>query len=341
MSGRFGSVMPVARMRPRGRLASFPVFLGLALAGCAGSGGAPVPAASGCVVTGDVGPAEIQATLADCEYARGRFALLFGSEAAGIDVVLTDTMALSLSGATGRVQVSWYSSASGQAAGSAAARARGFLEEQVVLTHELLHMLFWVHAGDPTDMETDSQYGTRRPDWFDEGVAVWGEVDVPRLRRWEQLAALPDEGLDLRALAGQPHPTLARTDRWDGVTSTRIQYAMKCRTDDCVRLPGEIPAGMAVRERVHRDGTVVVDTVPESVVRPQGTVAESFYPLAYGLVRYLYERGGTEAIATVLRRFDGGWPSADSVFAGIPGLPSGVEAVQADWRRYVRTADPG
>jgi hypothetical protein len=193
---------------------------------------AAAPAAGGAALECDVSgsaaePADVSRARAACEAARRRFAGLFGEPAPSVLVILHDSPAyqVALDGQMGLVF--WPNSAAlgATAAGRGAEGPRGShgtdfaagglvsvaarhsaLQWDEVLPHEIAHALTLARFYGGAIIPAHSGYGTPLPDWFEEGIAIWGEPLESRLARVRQALRLPAHRLDLRTILDSAHP---------------------------------------------------------------------------------------------------------------------------------------
>ena len=307
------------------------VFALLALAACTAR---PGGTADECQVLGEPTRADASLARAACSRARSRFAGMLGEAPPGT-IVISATEGFSGSTLGGRWSLTWPTSArlatgiAGPGAAAAPSESRRFIEEQWrdVLPHEIGHVMLgaWLYS---PGREMTGEYGTYLPDWVDEAVAISMEPDSIRNARLAQARSFSPLPPLAEVLAFQ-HPLSGNRN---GAFSTRVLSSPPC-DGPCDR---ERPTDTRViTERVFRDGRVTVDTVyTAGAQRLDADPLARFYVLSYALWAYIEDRGGRDAIATVMTRLRRN--SRDqAALAGLPGMPATLGAVDADWRAWL------
>ena len=309
-------------------------FVLLALAACSARPGG----ADACQVTGDAARGDVALARTACARARARFNAVLGEAPPGT-IVISATQGFSGYTEAGRWSLTWPTSerlATGIARpGSAASGTDGrrFVEEQWrdVLPHEIGHVMLgaWLYS---PGRELTGEYGTYLPDWVDEAVAISMEPDSIRNSRLAQARAFAPLPALAEVLAFR-HPLSGNRDQ---AFSTRVLTSPPCE-GPCDR---ERPTDTrTITERVFRDGRVTVDTVyVAGTQRLDADPLARFYILSYALWSYVESRGGRDAITTLMTRLRRNSRDPTAV-VGLPGLPSTLGAVDADWRAWL--AAPG
>jgi hypothetical protein len=166
-----------------------------------------LPADPPCTVGGASAHAADEArALAACDIARQRFSELFGQTSPRAHVVLHDQPDYEV----GLVQdvgvVFWPATPTLTQVSESRGSGRQWAE---VLPHELMHALTMAHFYAHRGAVDSAGYGTPLPDWFEEGVAIWGEPAESVAGRLAQARLLPAERLDLQSVLGSRHPAAA------------------------------------------------------------------------------------------------------------------------------------
>jgi hypothetical protein len=167
----------------------------------------PVPAAAECSVSGAPGAnsdvADVARAIAACETARARFAELFGDAVPRAHVVLHEEPGYEVASVGAAGVVFWPTSTALPTGAPAAWLERQWSE---VLPHELMHALTMARFYSDGGGVDSLGYGTPLPDWFEEGIAIWGEPSASRAGRLAQARALPAHRLELSAILRSAHP---------------------------------------------------------------------------------------------------------------------------------------
>lgn len=287
-----------------------------------------------CAITGDVSRSDLALARAACMNARRRFTSILGDPPAGT-IALSTTRGFAGFTEGARWSLVWPTSSRLAAGmlrlptGAAPSDARRFIAEQwrEVLPHELGHVMFGAWLLTP-GREMAGEYGTYMPDWVDEAVAISMEPDTIRGVRLAQARGfLPLPGL-AEVLAFR-HPLRGNRDE---AFSTRVVSSPPCDGSCDRERPGDT---RTITERVFRDGRVTVDTAYVAGARPlDADPLARFYVLSYALWSYVESRGGREAITTLVSRLRRN-PRDPMAMAGLPGLPSTLPAIDADWRAWL------
>lgn len=223
-------------------------------------------------------------------------------------------------------------------------------ERFLTLSHEMGHAQFSgaLAAAAPTH----SQHVPGVPDilfppWLDEAIAVWMEPNIDRsIRLREALESFQTDTQEiLPGLLTQFNP--AASEIPVGVTSMQTEDHPPCVVYrlGCSPRPGMF---QIIRKMKSRSGAVSVDTTytrSDSEQQP----STWFYGRSYALLLYIYSKGGQPATRmlfdrivrlqrdTVLRNdIDAGRRVELSLLDSLPGLPSSLSAIEADWRRWAR-----
>lgn len=291
----------------------------------------PPDPAVGCRVQGLPG-ADTTGARGACQYARSRINDLFGLPVPGVEVVIVDSAGIAGDFVKGGVQLRW-------GARSVTAPANHRLDGMgtgapslpaiAVQGHEIGHLVLTAMVGDTGATRTDG-YGSRLPDWLDEGVAVWSEP--PHLRR-HRLAGgqlLPDSAFDLRALLRWRHPSGVHPERNVPFQESRIM--VRCHPD-CVTAGFTADTTVVVVRRL-RDGTMITDTLPSTDIPSLGADLWENYFLSYSLLAYIREQAGAAGAREVMERELEGDRSARVLVTAL-GARS-IDALEQDWRSWVR-----
>jgi hypothetical protein len=150
-----------------------------------------------------VEPADAVRAISACERARTRFGELFGVVAPRAHVQLHDAPGYEVGLVQDAGVVFWPNSGALPAGAPAPWVARQWEE---VLVHELMHALTMAHFFAGGDAVDEAGYGTPLPDWFEEGIAIWGEPEQSRRGRLQQARSLPEPRLELAAILSGRHP---------------------------------------------------------------------------------------------------------------------------------------
>jgi hypothetical protein len=169
-----------------------------------------------CTVGGSsVHAADEARALAACESARQRFAELFGHAAPRAHVVLHDQPDYEVALVQDIGVVFWPATpsltrvAESPESPESPESHRPAQQWTEVLPHELMHALTMAHFYAHGSAVDSAGYGTPLPDWFEEGIAIWGEPAESVAGRLAQARRLPAERMDLHALLSGRHPAAA------------------------------------------------------------------------------------------------------------------------------------
>jgi hypothetical protein len=169
----------------------------------------PAHGSGACSVSGSASaPSDVTRARAACDTAQRRFSELFGTQAPAALVVLHDRPAYELALA-GDVGIVFWPNGAALAAGVGGGEGkdgRADAHWREVLPHELMHAMTMAHFFAHGNVANHGGYGTPLPDWFEEGVAIWGETMESRRARLEQARLLPAARRDLYAILGGAHP---------------------------------------------------------------------------------------------------------------------------------------
>jgi hypothetical protein len=172
----------------------------------AAAAASPGPRTDGCSAGGSASHADDAArAIRACVTARDRFAELFGSDSLpAIHVVLHDEPGYEVASIGPIGIVYWPNTrALGSSVAGSAAMAAQWGE---VLPHEVMHALTMARFFSGGGADGHGGYGTPLPDWFEEGIAIWGEPPESRQGRLRQARALPAARLDLSHILQGSHP---------------------------------------------------------------------------------------------------------------------------------------
>jgi len=265
-----------------------------------------------------------------CMYVRERFEVLFGRPASPITIQVGDTTAVTADVRGGRViyrQPSMAAMSRGRT--SALPGDEGILsrEPATLLDHELGHMLLVAESGlDPEG------YGTPLPDWADEAVAVWSESEEQRAEWARAAAALDDVTLDLVAFSALEHPTVGKPRFQHREVSTRV---FRCHVESCEGLRSIARDTFRIIHLIDVNGVSTVDTVFPEDSAFQTLDMTTYYAVASTILRFFHARGGPALVNTLFERMRAGRTGAGT-FSNLPRLPPDAEAVNREWRAFVR-----
>jgi hypothetical protein len=138
-----------------------------------------------------------------CAEAQTRFADLFGAPAPRAHVVLHDAAGYEVALVQDVGVVFWPNSGALPQHASPEWRAVQWRE---VLRHEIMHALTMAYFYAGASAVDSTGYGTPLPDWFEEGIAIWGEPAASRAARLSQARSLPAYRLDVEAIVRGRHP---------------------------------------------------------------------------------------------------------------------------------------
>jgi hypothetical protein len=220
-----------------------------------------------------------------------------------------------------------------------------------VFWHEIAHEWPFPLLQGGKHISTGYRYGTEAPDWLDEGWAVWAESSDLRTRRMRAIPA--DARPSLRALVEMPHPisgtrpiTAGGASSVGEVVAVNVVVTSPCRGCDWIAdsLRGKYRID-SVRVQVSgRTDTIVAWTSePPMSLSPSSTLEQRhFYPLAYSLLRYIRETGGTAAVRELIARYRRDPVPIAATLEGLPGLPATIDALEAGWHAFLalRSAEP-
>lgn len=163
------------------------------------------PATPGCTAGGsDAAAADVERALAACRTARARFGELFGDSVPAVHIVLHEDSGYEVASAGSTGIVFWPSTRALSAAHGATGAAHAQWRE--VLPHEVMHALTMAAFYRGGGAGGHGGYGTPLPDWFEEGIAIWGEPEESRLGRIRQARRLPAARQDLAGILAAAHP---------------------------------------------------------------------------------------------------------------------------------------
>jgi hypothetical protein len=168
------------------------------------------PAAAECSVGGSTSEgADVARARTACEAARARFGQLFGDSAPSVHIALHDGGGYEVANA-GAVGIVFWPNSRGLVPGGTTA-SRAWLDAQwaEVLPHEIMHALTMAQFYSDGDVNGHGGYGTPLPDWFEEGIAIWGEPRESREGRLAQARALPGHRRELFGILRGAHPVAA------------------------------------------------------------------------------------------------------------------------------------
>lgn len=265
--------------------------IAVAAAGYAFASGTPGPSHDAdppaCSVSGSAAERGDDAlAIAACARARHRFELLFGTPAPRSHVVLHDEPGYEVALVRDVGVVFWPNSGALPRDAPAAWRNLQWAE---VLPHELMHALTMAHFFADGDAVDPGGYGTPLPDWFEEGIAIWGEPESTRTARLAQARQLPPQRLRLQAILEGRHPVAAN------------------------------PA--------------LLQAAPGAAV-PRDEALRAFYPQSIAVLSWIFDRGGSAAVAELGRRLALD-PADTRAVAGLPGLPLTMDLAEGDWQEWL------
>ena len=256
----------------------------------------------------------------EVRYAWERFRTLFGESPAELVVVLADdprqlremnTASLQRQGATllpfvTRAHLNAHAGEPGD----------GPSTELKPLAHEACHLYVAALANRVANAPADPRdsYGHRAlPDWFDETAATLCESTEGRAARRRQFRASLHRRIPLREFERMPHPL------------SDAKLLERLAAD---RPPGQVWVQVSSSDEMKR-------LLPD-------TNAGVFYSQALSLGEFLAERGGPGALRGLVRPLAEG-KTLDQALAearrDAPGLPATVEALEAEWIRWVERQD--
>jgi hypothetical protein len=196
-----------------------------------------------CSVSGSAGHRADEArALAACAWARARFSELFGEAAPRAHVTLHAAPQYEVALVDDTGVVFWPNSA------MLAGASQSWQERQWsdVLPHELMHALTMAYFFAGENAVDPVGYGTPLPDWFEEGIAIWGEPESSRKGRLAQARLLPAERLNLTRILGGRHPVAADPGILASVPGASVPHSDELRTF--------YPQSIAVVAYVHARG---------------------------------------------------------------------------------------
>ena len=280
------------------------------------------------------GDLDFHALLTACHYARERFTSLFGRQPHPVTIVVHDTTALLNDVRDGRVFVfvpgnRAVARARASFSGVSASRPHDPL---MFVTHEILHFLLAAaFFGGQTPQP--GIYGTPLPDWFDEGVAIWGEDEPARLSRMQIAAGLPDRLLDLDTFTRRHHPRAG-----DLIEQRMESILIQCTRAPCT--PNTIGRDtFRIVSLIDAAGKVRVDTLVPGHPDFDRWDDAGFYAISSTILPFFHARGGSRLIGVLLDRLLAN-PGRTDVFADLPGLPADPHGVNREWLRFVRSFAP-
>lgn len=299
-----------------------------------------------CEIAGSGTPADSARAREGCAVARSRFEMLFGGPVPGVTIVLSDSNSYQAEIVNGRLRMLAPNSRTLRSAaialGNWGTLSADRIDAQVedrwrdIYPHELSHALLWARFF-PNVAISESRYATPFPDWFDEAVAIWAESS--ELKEQRLSAARSDSGArDLAAILSADHPSRDAPDLI-GVTGSGDLMLHTTTYGPC---KGYCPESLRQPRRfytfrlVGADGRVTVDTLPEGsrVVRAIQDGGLFFYPRAYAVLSFIYERGGRPAMVELAQRLQSGAGPIEAVL-GLPGLPGDLSGIQAQWGAWL------
>jgi hypothetical protein len=286
-------------------------------------------AARGCSVTGGADAAERAVATRACEYARSRFALLFGDPVPGAAVELRSQVAFSLQVQPDHsVLVHWPDAGTQRRTITAIhdGIGGGANADAENLSHEISHVL--LIARFYPDSTNAQEYGSAFADWFDEAVAMWAEPDDERANRIERARNLDSAAVHLDAILREPHSAMDAAAR--SITTT-VTGCKPAGDPDFCKNRGMLPG---TRRSIDARGKVTVDTIkPGSPDEAKLAFDDAFYSRAIALLTFIYERGGRVATAELAARLKAG--KTHDVLLGLPGLPSSQSALDQQWTKWL------
>lgn len=158
-----------------------------------------------CTVGGSTAAAtDVERAKLACRTARARFGELFGDTVPDVHVVLHEDAGYQVASA-GRMAIVFWP---GSDALSADESRQGWVAAQweEVLPHEVMHALTMARFYSDGGADGHGGYGTPLPDWFEEGIAIWGEPAHSREGRLRQARELPPARRDIAVILGSTHP---------------------------------------------------------------------------------------------------------------------------------------
>lgn len=310
--------------RPRGRDRSAPALVAAVLVAAAGCA-SPADPATGCVVAGSGDPAEHEWILAECLAAVDRFRhLVEGRVPAGRIILTDDVGTIRADVEDGAWTLSWLTTAALREAGRRLGTDfESMIPADVFVRHEVGHSIARAYAYPDGAPDPGDGYATPLPDWLDESLAIWAEPRAMREGRLSRVGALP--GVPTVAeIAAVEHPQKASGESPFRVTRTVIHRG-EC-ADDCEA--EERPRSYRITSYIDESGAVRADTTDLGEPPPPDPLRDDFYPLAYALLEYVYQRGGSDAVTRWIERA-AREPDSAFTLVGLPGLPP----TRADPRR--------
>ncbi|MEX2583611.1 MAG: hypothetical protein WD766_10065 [Gemmatimonadota bacterium] len=298
---------------------------------------APAHTSAQCRITGTAPAEDLELARAACARAAERFDLLYGVVPPGGEI--------ELSAEVGYFEVVTYAPAWKIVWPSSQRMAETFasvplgeqtpgqaIEEQwsAVLPHELGHLLLTAAAH---HRRTSDREPHALPDWIHEGTAVWMEPPAYRSSEYDILRALQPFVPSLEAIVRMSISTPSQRGE-AGSTVSRTFYP--CATAEACDGRPHWSETFTVTTRHFPDGRIHTDTTfHDAPPPPPDPLTANFYAYSATLVRYLYDRGGSAAMLSALDRSLASGDETPSL-DGLPALPRGTGALQADWAAWIR-----
>ena len=237
----------------------------------------------------------------------------------------------------GSWRLEWPAPSQGSA--SVARRKRDGLPAHIaetILPHEAGHHVFNVYLGMVGAPWDGHRYASPAPDWIDEEPAIWMESKSSREGRMRSAARAR---ASLARLLTMEHP--AR--EWVVANSNAGEFRSRERTvtppcPRCTFLPDSVRNKYQIVE-VGVDARGRPDTIVSySDKNPNSSTVEEreFYPLAYGLLRFIRVRGGQAAVRELIARYRTNPTARVDAVLGLPGLPSTLSTFESAWLEFLR-----
>jgi hypothetical protein len=114
-------------------------------------------------------------------------------------------------------------------------------------------------------------------------------------------------------------------------------------------LPAERRDLLSILEMDHPGAGATAEAIRNGAAPPPDDALWAFYPQSIAALAFVYDAGGTDAIAELMRRLladpaDAGSPiplSARDLLVGLPGIPDDFEGVVAAWNAWLAADDEG
>ncbi len=170
------------------------------------------------------------------------------------------------------------------------------------LTHEAGHMMS-LHAykdGFKKDIKQyDDNYGSPFPDWFDEGIAVYHEIEPLRNQRKSHLRKMQGDLLSLKELFSMTHP---------------IYKKKKEQENDEKKKEG----ATVERHKLDNPGKMV-----------------KFYAQSYGIFQFFLEKEGKEFIRTVAEAFQKEKEFKSVLNEHAENVPTDISKLEKEWKQWL------